>query len=152
MVIGFRSFPDGFAYVILNGTQSSTEVVAKDRLSLPQNNSWPACLSWVRKQLSEILRNHNITSACIKTVEPMAKKKSVERFHIDAVILENIHSIKGIDCNTRIKSQLKRDIKDFTDPARYIERVLVEDSSLSELNNAQYQEAALAAVSELPED
>jgi len=152
MVIGFRTFPEGFAYVVLDGTQSAPAVVAKDRLSLPKNHSWPACLSWVRKQLGEILLTHDFEGACIKTIEPMAKKKSVERLQIEAVIKEYLHSAKALDCNTRIKSQLKRDIKDFTDAARYIERVLTETDTLSELNTPQYQEATLAAVSELPED
>jgi len=35
MVIGLRAFPDGFAYVILDGTQKEPNVVQKDRLSLP---------------------------------------------------------------------------------------------------------------------
>lgn len=152
MVIGFRSFPDGFAYVVLDGTQSTPEVIAKDRLSLPIGYSWPACLSWMRKQVSEILQIHEVKGACIKVIEPMAMKKSDERLQIEAVIMEYLHSTKSLECITRIKSQLKRDIKDFTDAARYLERVLTRSDALSELNTPQYQEATLAAVSELPED
>lgn len=152
MVIGFRSFSDGFAYVVLDGTQSTPEVIDKDRLSLPIDYSWPACLSWIRKQVCEILQTHDVNGACIKTIEPIAMKKSAKRLQIEAVIEEYLHSTKSLDCNTRIKSQLKRDIKDFTDAARYLERVLTRSDTLSELNTAQYQEATWAAVSELPED
>jgi hypothetical protein len=150
MVIGFRSFTDGFAYVILNGTQAAPSVVAKDRVVLPKNQTWAASLSWVRKQLREIIQANSPTGACIKTVEPMAKKKSIERLHIEAVIIEYLHSSKEVDCCRRIKSQLKRDIKGFNDAARYIERVLSNSESLQELNTPQFQEATLAAVSELP--
>jgi len=152
MVIGFRSFTDGFAYVVLQGTQSEPEVLEKDRLYLPEDHSWPACLAWVRKQLSEILQNFDVDAACIKAIEPRAMRKSVKRFQIEAVIQEYLHSAKSIDCTTRIKSQLRRDISGFTAPARYLERVLTQSDILSNLNTPQYQEATLAAVSELPED
>ena len=152
MVIGFRSFTDGFAYVVLQGTQSEPEVLEKDRLCLPKDHSWPACLVWVRKQLSEILQKFDANAACIKVIEPRAQRKSSKRIQIEAVIQEYLYSVKSIDCTTRIKSQLKRDILGFTDPARYLERVLTQSEILSNLNTPQYQEATLAAVSELPED
>ena len=155
MVIGFRSFPDGFAYVVLQGTQSKPEVIAKDRLCLPENHSWPACLSWVRKQLSEIMLQFDVNAACIKTIEPMAKKKSAkseQRFQIDAIIQEFLHTARSLDCTMRIKSQLKRDIAGFNEPARYLEKLLTQSEVLSDLNSLQYKDATLAAVSELPED
>jgi len=152
MVIGFRSFPDGFAYVVLQGNQSKPAFVAKDRLCLPENHSWPACLAWVRKQLSELLLQFDVDAACIKTIETMAKKKDPHRLQIEAVIQEYIYSTKSIECTTRIKSQLKRDIVNFNEPARYLERVLTENDTLAELNSAKYQEATLAAVSELAEE
>lgn len=152
MVIGFRSFTDGFAYVVLQGTQSEPEVMAKDRLCLPDNQNWPVCLSWVRKQLSEILQKFDVNAACIKSIEPIAMKKSAKRLQIEAVIQEYLQSMKSIECTTRIKSQLKRDISGFTDSVRYLERVLTQSEVLSDLNSTQYQEDTLAAVSELPED
>ena len=150
MVIGFRSFPDGFAYVVLRGSQAAPEVVANDRLCLPENHSWPACLSWVRKQLSELLQKHDANAACIKTIEPMARKKDARRLHIEAVMQEYLYTAHSINCSTRIKSQLRRDIIDFSDPARYVQKVLTECHVLADLNSSQYQEATLAAVSELP--
>ncbi len=152
MVVGFRSFPDGFAYVVLNGTQESPEIVAKDRLSLPRNHSWPESLSWVRRQVSEILQVHDVEGACIKIIEPVAPRKSEKRLQVEAVIMEYLYTTNSLECNLRIKSQLRRDIKDFTDAARYLERVLKDTDILSELNTLQYQEATLAAVSELPEN
>ena len=82
----------------------------------------------------------------------MAIKKSIPRIQVEGVILEYLFTENGINCNTRIKSQLKRDINDFTDPARYLQRVLREKDALEELNTPQFQEATLAAVAELPGD
>ena len=115
-----------------------------------RNQTWPASLSWVRKQIAEVFEPHEIESACIKITEPMARRKSAERYQIEAILQEYLHTMKSIDCTIRIKSQLRRDIKGFTDPARYIERVLIRSDVLAELNTLEYQEATLAAIAELP--
>ena len=152
MVIGLRAFPDGFAYVILDGNQSVPKIIAKDRLSLPKRTSWPESLSWVRKQIGEILEQHEISAACVKIVESNARKKSPERFQIEAVLQEYIYTKLSVICQTRIKSQIKRDIRGFTAPARYLEHVLVDSTDLTELNTPQFQDATLAAVAELSQD
>jgi hypothetical protein len=151
MVIGFRSFSDGFAYVVLDGSQSALQVVAKNRVFLPKGESWPKCLSWVRRQLGEILNAYAVNGACIKTIEPVAKRKSAERIQVEAIIQEYLCTAHTLRCSVRIKSQLKRDIKGFIDHARCLDRVLVNNQVLAELNTLVYQEATLAAVSELPE-
>ena len=150
--IGFRSFPDGFSYVVLDGAQDGPDIVAYQRLKFPKNHGWSASLSWLRKQVIELLNKHKPTAASIKCIEPMAKKKSVERFHVDGVIQEVTFSELGIECTPRIKSQLKRDIRDFTEPARYLDHVLEGTTHLAELNAPNFQEAALAAIAELPPD
>ena len=152
IAIGFRSFPDGFSYVVLEGAQDGPDLLAYQRLRFPKNHGWGVSLSWLRKQLIEILNQHEPTAASIKCVEPMAKKKSVERFHVDGVIREVIFSERGIECTPRIKSQLKRDIRDFTEPVRYLEHVLAGAAHLSGLNAQKFQDAALAAIAELPAD
>ena len=79
----------------------------------------------------------------------MAMKKSAPRLQIEAVIIEFLSTEKGLLCATRIKSQLKRDIEAFENPARYLERVLEVDA-LQQLNYANFREACLAAIAELP--
>jgi hypothetical protein len=152
MVIGFRSFPDGFAYVVLEGTQSEPQVLGKDRLCLPEKQCWSARLAWVRKQLSEILLQFAPDAACVRTIEPIARKKSVKRLNIEAVIQEYLYSECSIDCKTRINSQLKRDISAFSGSARYLDRVLTQNDALVDLDSSKYKDAALAAISELPEE
>jgi len=150
MVIGLRSFPDGFSYVILEGTQTNLQVIDFNRLVFPKGRQHYENLSWLRRQLSEVINPYEIHGACIKTIEPVAKKKSIPRLQAEAIIQEFFFTQENISCNVRIKSQLKRDIVDFTESARYLERVLSRDERLADLNTPQFQEATLAAISELP--
>ena len=149
MVIGFRAYPDGFAYVVLDGTQRKPVVEAHDRLSFPKDMKLGETLAWLRKQLMEILEKHKPNRACVKAVEPLSKKKSAERYRVEGIIIEVVHTTLKCECAIRIKSQLKRDIPDFKEPARYIERVLESCPSLKELKHPQYVEATVAAVAEL---
>jgi hypothetical protein len=139
IAIGFRSFPDGFAYVVLEGAQDGPSVIACQRLKFPKNHGSGASLSWLRKQVIEILNQHQPDAACIKCVEPMAKKKVIERFHVDAVIAEATFSERGCECTFRIKSQLKRDIRGFTEPARYLEHALEGTTDLDKVNTPNFQ-------------
>ena len=150
MVIGFRSFPNGFAYVVLKGIQEEPKIVEANRFICPKGAGWPESLSWVRRQVAELCDRFKLRGACIKTIEPMAMRKSKERLQIEAVLIEFMYSEKGLLCTTRIKSQLKRDIKAFEEPARYLARVLEDDESLKKLNHPNFQEACLAAITELP--
>lgn len=152
MVIGLRAFPDGFAFVIMGGTQSDPRVVAYDRYFFPKGNSWPSNLSWLRRQAEELLDKHSPERACIKGVEAIAKRKSPERLHAEAVLIESLYSLRGIETSVRIKSQLKRDIANFAEPARYLEKLLEGQDSLKELNTPKFNEAALAAIAELPSE
>jgi len=150
MVIGFRSFPDGFSYVILDGSQSSPVCICKGRFILPVGRSWAEKLAWVRRQVEEVFNPRHVLCACVKTIEPNAKKKSTERLQIEAIIIECIFTRRGIICESRIKAQIKRAISGFEAPARYLDRLVASHGSLAELNVAAYQEATLAALSVLP--
>ena len=150
MVIGFRSFPNGFSYVVLDGIQEEPVVVEVDRFTCPKGAGWPECLSWVRRQAAELCDRFELTGACIKTIEPLARKKSKERIQIEAILTEFLYSEKDLLCTTRIKSQLKRDIKAFEEPARYLAHVLEHDENLKQLGHPNFQDACLAAIAELP--
>ena len=153
LVVGFRTYPDGFSYVILEGSQQEPEIVAKDRLSYPKGASLGESFAWLRRQLKEIFETHDdIKGACIKTIEPMARKKSKERYQAEGVIFEAVYSLLNIRCESRINSQLKRDISDFNEPARYLTEVLAGSDQLKELVHLKFQVAALAAISEIPSD
>jgi len=138
--------------VVLSGSQSSPELVANSRIKFPKNASWSESLGWLRKQIQELLNEYGISKACIKLIEPVARKKSSERLNVEGVITETLFTHAGIECGMRIKSQLKRDIRDFTEPARYLDNVLQDCDELPALNAPNFQDAALAAIAELPAD
>jgi hypothetical protein len=148
--IGFRAFTDGFAFVALAGSQRQPTVVASERFSFPKGKSWPECLAWLRRQLGEIMQSVRAGAASIKGIEGNSRTKSSERIQIEGVITEFLFSELGIVCVTRVKSQLRRDIKGFDGSARYLSRVLQGADALSQLNTQNFQEATLAALSELP--
>jgi hypothetical protein len=148
--LGIRSFPNGFSCVILTGTQQDPRVVVAERYTVPKNAAWPDQLVWVRKQIAELCELHKPRRACIKAIEPSAMRKSRERFQVEAIIIEYLKSEKSIECQYRIKSQLKRDIVGFDEPARYLEKVIDGCEELGPLKHLNFQEACLAAISELP--
>ena len=149
LALGVRSYPNGFSCVILKGTQQNPKVVLAERYTVPKKASWPEQLVWVRKQISEICEIHKPIRACIKAIEPRAMKKSRERLQIEAIVIEYLKSERSIECESRIKSQLKRDIADFDDPARYLGRVIDRCDELQALKHPNFQEACLASISEL---
>jgi hypothetical protein len=150
MVIGFRSFPEGFSYVILDGSQSDPVIIDKGRFALPVGGSWAEKLAWVRRQVEEILNPRAILRACVKTIEPNARTKSAPRLQIEAIIIESIFTYKGLVCDRRVKAQIKRSIPGFEAPARYLDRVVGSHGNLAEVNCPAFQEATIAALSVLP--
>ncbi|MCH7639656.1 MAG: hypothetical protein IH855_09370 [Bacteroidetes bacterium] len=150
VAIGIRAFTNGFSYVALSGTQSNPKIESYERYSFPSGNQDPQNLSWLRKQLAEVVERVAPTCACIKMIEPVSRKKSPGRIRVEAVVLEYLYTSLGIVCSERIKAQLRRDIQDFDDPARYLEKVLSDSDTLDTLNHASFQEATLTAIAELP--
>lgn len=148
-VIGIRCFPEGFSFVVLKGTQENPEVVSFDRYNFPKDMEWGAKLNWLKTQIEEILRQHNINEVAMKRIEPSAQKKPLNRLEVEGVVKETVFSLLGCECKAKLNSQIKRDINGFTQRARYLERVL-ESRGLNELNNPNYKDATLVAISELP--
>ena len=57
-----------------------------------------------------------LTLPVLRPLNRFAQKKSAQRLQIEAVLQEYLQSERVINCSTRIKSQLKRDIVNFTEP------------------------------------
>lgn len=147
-VIGFRCFTDAFSFVVLGETQQNPSIIAHEKILFPIDYSWGEKMNWLRKQVIELLRKYNISSASIKMIEPTARTKKIERAQAEGVVLEAAFSTLNRECNCRIKSQIKRDIEGFTEKAKYLNRAL-SSRGLGELNNATYQDAAFVALAEL---
>ena len=136
--------------MILSGTQKQPKVVTHERVGFPAEQSLGQALCWVRKQIAEILGSNTLEAASLKAIEPMARKKSAERIQIEGIIIEAVYSIARIECVPRIKSQLRRDIRDFKEPTRYLTRVLSHSGYLDELRKPNFEDATLAALAALP--
>jgi len=121
-----------------------------NRCTLPNVNDWSQCLSWIRRQLNEIVQKYDPQGACLKGIEPLSKNKSTKRIQIEAIIQEYLYSNCSLSSIVRVKSQLKKDIVDFNEPARYLERIFQYNDALMKLDSPQYQDATLAAIAELP--
>lgn len=149
--VGFRCLPDGFVYVILDGTQRTPVLVARDRFVFPTGLSWGGKLAWTRRQVAEILEAHHVNSAGMKSPEPIAKTKSLLRSEVEGVVKETVYARLGLECVSRVKVQLAADISGFSDKPRYLSRVLTL-RNLGDLKTDILQEAALAALPELPKE
>lgn len=147
--LGIRSFPDGFSCVVLAGTQGSPSIVHFERYAVPKNSNWPEQLVWSRRQLAEVCHLHKPRRACIKAIESNARTISRPRLQLEGVLIEFLQSEMNIECHSRIKSQLKRDIDGFDAPARYLGRVIEAHSEFTSLKHPNFEEACLAAISEL---
>lgn len=148
-VIGFRCFPDAFSFVVLGGTQQNPSIVAHGQILFPKDFSWGEKMNWLRKQIIELLGNYDISSSSLKVIEPASRQKSIERIQTEGVVLEACYSTLNRECTPRIKSQIRRDIQDYSDAARYLDRALL-TRGLDELNNTNFKDAALVALAELP--
>ena len=149
IAVGFRCFPEGFSYVVLEGSQASPRRLCHKALKLPKNQPRGQALAWTRKQVLEILNEWDPDRAAIKRAETAARSKSLTRSEVEGVVKEVVWSRVGFDCTPRLKSQIKRDIRGFSGPAKYLETVL-SSGDLRALNKPAFLDAALVAIAELP--
>ena len=148
-VIGFRCYSDGFAFVVLEGTQANPKLVGHQRVSFPKNNSEGANLAWTRRQVGELLAKHKVANAAIKRAETNARRKSLPRAQVEGVVKEAVYAALDEQCVPLLKSQIKAAIPGFAAPARYLEEVL-SGSALAKLNTTNYLDAACVAIAALP--
>ncbi|MBA7611038.1 hypothetical protein ES703_18254 [subsurface metagenome] len=164
--IGFRCDPNGFAYVILDGTQYQWTVVDYDTCNVPPDFKTGMRLWWVRKQIIELLDKFEISVGGLKRRETMMGGKGrtgpnikpkitevSERSEIEGVIKEVFYSTLKQECNARLKQQLVREIlglEDYKRAKEYLESHL-SSTDFNKLKRNMYLDATLAAVSELPQ-
>jgi hypothetical protein len=147
--IGFRCFTDSISFVVLEGLQSSPQAIASECRSFPKGLKDFEYLSWVRKEVIEILNKYGaIESASVKIAERNTRKPHLGRAEVEGVLKEVLFTQANIKCVSRIKSQLKRDIG-FEDSAKYVARVLPQ-IGLADLDKPNFQEATLACIAALP--
>lgn len=148
--IGFRCWNDRFAFVVLEGTQDQPSVVASEVRRSPKNVDRPEFLAWVRSNVDEILTAYEPDAASFKATEGSSQKKDLRRAEVEGVLQEAAYSHRPSHVVTgRIKSQIRKDVAGFEEPARYVGRLLA-GGSLSGLKSPNFEEAALVAICGLP--
>jgi hypothetical protein len=149
--LGFRCFPDGFAYAVIEGTRKEPIFVAQDHLDVPVNAPRGSALCWVRKQVTELLTRYGPDAVSLKRAETSAKSKSLERSELEGVIKECVFASTKRECSARLKSQLAKMFPGFTQPARYLTSVL--DAHKPKVKTTKgCDEAAIVALADLPEE
>lgn len=148
--IGFRCWKDKFSFVILNGEQEAPNLISHNHLKLPELGSRAEQLSWLRKEIIEIIDTNEIDTAIFKASEPISRKKDPKRGEVEGILQEAIFSHeKNINIESRIKSQLNA--KTNARKAKYLGELLVLDA-FKGLAKLKYEDACIAALSELPKE
>jgi hypothetical protein len=149
--IGFRCWSDRFAFVVLEGTQEHPSVIAKEVRHSPKNVSRADFLAWVRRNVQEILTVYEPDAARYKATEPSSQMRDLRRAEVEGVVQEAACSHRpGCVIESRIKLQIRKDVRAFEGPARYVKKALG-DAALTDLASANFEEAGLVALCGLPE-
>lgn len=86
--IGFRATPKIVHFAVVSQSESQNNILVVDKLILPLALSIPDKLNYVRKTVIDIINQYEITRAGIKVTEGNARKISIERISLEAVIQE----------------------------------------------------------------
>ena len=75
--LGFRCWPDRFAYVVLEGAINKPKPITSGRVDIPADNDRPAFLNWISREVKTILARHTPVGCSYKSIEPLARKNSI---------------------------------------------------------------------------
>lgn len=84
--IGIRSMPKEVFYAIVE-TEPLT-VVNVDKIKIPLALPTPEALKYLRGHVLDILREYDVTSACIRITETNAQNLDIQRIQIEGVLQE----------------------------------------------------------------
>ena len=143
--IGFRSWKESFAYVVVMGTLQSPTVLKHKVVKAPGKSSRPQQLAWLRKEIHELINRHKPDRALLKIQEKNTKQKILERAEFDGVIQEACYSHSGkLEVESRLKQQIKSDTG-YPGSAKYVDRFL-KNLVPKVVTKADLKEACLAAL------
>lgn len=142
-VVGVRCEKDAIAYVVLDGSLQSPQLVDHDRVTMPEIER-PKQLGWLRKEIRELITRTDAGVLAYKAPETNARSKDLGRAECEGVLQEAALS-KSLMPLKRIKRQIKADLA-FPESARYLDRAIPENLASLPRNR---HEAALAALSAL---
>jgi hypothetical protein len=131
-------------YVLLDGDIDEPQVVDHDRVGFP-SSSRGTQLSWLRKEVQEILERAKPTQVAFKSPEGNARTKDLSRAEVEGV-LQEVATALDREPLRRVWSQIKADLK-FQGSASELP-TLLDTPGLERLPKNRV-EAALAALAAL---
>ena len=90
ITIGIRAAPTFVVFAIYDTDTSVVKTV--ERIVVPVAFEPPDALKYVRSNLLDILREFGVEKAGLRTTEPSAKTKNIDRIQFEGVILETFAS------------------------------------------------------------
>jgi hypothetical protein len=115
ITIGIRAAPSVVTFVVYDAEEDA--VVNVEKLRIPIAFDVPDALKYVRNNLLDLLREYEVTYAGIRTTEPNAQSKNIQRIEIEGVIQEAFASstLKGyyVGQISSISARLKIPRADF---------------------------------------
>jgi hypothetical protein len=149
--VGFRCEPREVHWVVMDGTRGAPVVVEKDRMRVPQNMARPAELSWLLREIAELLVRTSPAAVGYKRSEASPRPRHPQRLEAEAIVQVAAHDAGVPEICGLLKRRLKSAIH-YDGDARYVTRA-VDEAELEGLGNSlEEKEAALAAWSLLPEE
>lgn len=149
--IGIRCGSDGFAFVVAAGTRGGPGLLLAESRKCPHDMTRACFLSWVRKEIQDLLNLHKIKSCRLKAVESIAPKNvaTLHRAEVEGVVQAAIYDSGCKDIKSLYKSQLKSALA-YEGPTGTIDERLA-SSPFENLHGTELREAALAAWAALEE-
>lgn len=86
--LGLRAHPQHVTYAVVRGDVTPPVVTTLARLRLPFALHPPEQLAFTRTTLLDLIREFGVTSAGIRTAEPVAQRVQVFRLNVEGVIQE----------------------------------------------------------------
>lgn len=149
MVIGFRCTPSEIIVVALRGTRDDPKLVTQDRIQRPKNLSDAAFFSWIRREITDLLKTNVPRKVAYKKAEhsPHRSSATERRAQVEAIL-----ELASYDCDFKqVKGLTKAQIAvaiEFDGKPKDVLEVLG-GKRLHEVKDDLAKEAAVAGMSVL---
>jgi hypothetical protein len=109
--IGFRCWGDKIAWVVLNGTVNAPRLIAHGHANVPANSARAQQLAWLRREVANVARSHQVGRAYYRDVEGMSRgAATAPRYECHGVLQEAWFSERPtLPLEKRVMNQIKRD-------------------------------------------
>jgi hypothetical protein len=151
--MGIRVASNEVFYAIIEGTVLNPSLIFHSKLAIPKSFKDGQALSWVRESIMNVLKEYQISSVFIRTIEPKArigKKAITNRCKIEAVLLEAANTSGSrnsegalVTITSLLAAKSVKSAKEYLELEEFREVEGWEDL------NDNYKEASLAGIAAL---